>query len=72
MTGRPQRVWIGVLPRDMADPAEIEGYVAICARRAWISLKHYDIEITEPQEHFMRVRAIYAVRRPVEDVIDSL
>lgn len=68
----PLRVWIGVMPRDVTDPDDIESYVQTCARKSWISLAYYRIEIVEEKYGVFRSRAIYAVRRSAVDVIETL
>jgi hypothetical protein len=66
-------LWIGTLPAYTQNDGEVQGCIDIFCRRMYIDRSAYNIEIRDVNYGpGGRVRAVYAVRRPVENVIDSL
>jgi hypothetical protein len=66
-------VWIGTLPYHAQDDGEIQGCIDIFCRRMYIDRSAYRIEIRDAKYDTKgNARAVWAIKRPVENVIDSL
>jgi len=73
MRSKPIKIRLCEIPDGLEDPDEIEFRIREAASQMYIDLHCYNIEISEGQTRYiLSGKIVWAVRRPVHNVVDSL